>query len=102
MLIGARLTVQWYIDFNLTVPNPLSYSIARALLDPGDQCSVLDDTVEHLPDRLRSCRHGRRSTVLRVRALTSAAHPACATDSLRVNVRLCVLKANVIYAVYSD
>ena len=66
-------TMQRYEEPNLSIPNPLSDTIARASLNAGHERAVVDDAVEYLPDGLCGCLHMRLSAMLRDGTLAGAA-----------------------------
>ena len=50
-------TVEWYKESDLSILHPLSNTVPRALLDAGDESSVIDYAVEDLPalQRIQAC-----------------------------------------------
>ena len=71
-------TVERYKESDLSILHPLSDTVPRALLDAGDESSVIDYTVEDLPalQRIQACWGGGLICVLRHGAQARVAHIA--------------------------
>lgn len=70
--------MKWYKESDLSILHPLSDTVPRALLDAGDESSVIDYAVEDLPalQRIRASQGGRLICVLRHGARARVAHNA--------------------------
>jgi hypothetical protein len=71
-------TVEWYKESDLSILHPLSDTVPCALLDAGNESSVIDDTVEDLPalQRIKACQGGGLICVLRHGTRARVAHVA--------------------------
>ena len=69
-------TVERYKESDLSILHPLSNTVPRALLDAGDESSVIDYAVEDLPalQRVQACQGGGLICVLRHGARARVTH----------------------------